>query len=73
MPLKNQHLNALQRCFIQPYTVQSNYARARALEVAELVSRGLITTHAGNGVYSKHWRVTSAGLALLDYNSGESK
>lgn len=62
----------LQRCYIEPFTVQSNYARTNALQVAELASRGLITTHAGHGVYSKHWRVTPAGCALLEY-TGENK
>lgn len=64
-------MNTLQRAYIQPFTVQSNYARERALEVAELASRGLITTHVGNGIYSKHWRVTPAGRALLEYQHEE--
>lgn len=61
----------LQRCYIEPFTVQSNYARRNSLVVAELASRGLITTHVGHGTYSKHWRVTPAGRSLLEYTNGE--
>lgn len=57
----------LQRCYMQPFTVQSNYARERAVEVAELASRGLITTQVGTNAYSKHWRVSPAGRALLEH------
>lgn len=66
-------ITVLQRCYLEPFTVQSNYARSRALAVAELASRGLITTHVGHGVYSKHWRVTPAGRALLEYTNGSER
>jgi hypothetical protein len=69
--MDKQTLAVLQRCYMEPFTLQSNYARERAHHVAELASRGLITTHAGHGVYSKHWRVTPAGRALLEYTNGE--
>lgn len=66
-------LIVLQRAYVKPFTVQSNYARERAVEVAELASRGLITTHVGDGIYSKHWRVSPAGRALLEHQHGEKK
>lgn len=70
----NKHtLKVLQRCYIQPFTVQSNYAREKATEVAELASRGLITTHVGQGTYSKHWRVSPPGMSLLEFNNGEER
>lgn len=64
--MNRQTVIVLQRCYIQPFTIQCDYARTNAVHVAELASRGLITTHAGHGVYSKHWRVTPAGAALLE-------
>jgi hypothetical protein len=70
--MNNQTLTVLQRAYVQPFTVQSNYARERAVEVAELASRGLITTHVGDGMYSKHWRVSQAGRALLEHHHGEN-
>lgn len=70
--MNRQTVVVLQRCYIQPFTVQSNYARERAIEVAELASRGLITTHVGQGMYSKHWRVSPAGRALLEYTNGDN-
>lgn len=70
----NRHaVTVLQRCYMEPFTVQSNYARKNALQVAELASRGLITTHVGHGLYSKHWRVTPAGRSLLEYTNGEER
>lgn len=71
--MEAQTVAVLQRCYIEPFTVQSNYARSRSLAVAELASRGLITTHVGHGVYSKHWRVTPAGRALLEYTNGSER
>ncbi|MGC8116087.1 hypothetical protein [Metapseudomonas otitidis] len=70
--MNRKTLIVLQRAYIEPFTVQSNYARENAMRVAELASRGLLTTHAGHGTYSKHWRVTPAGRALLEYTGGES-
>lgn len=70
--MNRKTLIVLQRAYIEPFTVQSNYARENAVCVAELASRGLLTTHAGHGTYSKHWRVTQAGRALLEYTGGES-
>lgn len=60
-------LAILRRAYVQPFSLQSNYARENALHVAELASRGLITTHVGGGIHSKHWRVSQAGAALLEF------
>jgi len=59
-------IRVLHRAYIQPFSLQSDYAREHAFEVAELASRGLITTQVWADQYGKHWRVTQAGLALLE-------
>lgn len=69
--MQQQTLATLQRIYIEPITVSSNYARTNAIDVAELASRGLITTHVGSGIHSKHWRVSAAGLAFLEFKTGE--
>lgn len=69
--MNNHTVVVLQHCYIEPFTLQSDYARRNAIHVAELASRGLITTRVGHGSYSKHWRVTAAGQAVLEL-TGES-
>ena len=54
---------------MQPASLQSNYVRANAQAFAELASRGLITTQLWEGQYGKHWRVSKAGLALLEHTT----
>ena len=56
----------LQRCYMKPFTLQSEFARTHSLCVAELASRGLITTQVATEDYGNIWRVTAAGKALLD-------
>ncbi len=68
-------LEILQRCYHTPFTLQSNYAREHSKEVAELASRGLLTTrtqdHTPCEKYGNVWRVTAAGLCLIEYYNGE--
>lgn len=59
-------IHVLHRAYIQPFSLQSDYAREHAHAVAELASRGLITTQLWADQYGKHWRVSKAGLALLE-------
>lgn len=59
-------LGVLERAYKEPFTLQSNFARAYAYQVAELASRGLLTSSEGGGLYGNFWRVSPAGLALLD-------
>ena len=35
-------------------------------EVAELASKGFITTRVGENFYGRHWRITAAGMAVLN-------
>lgn len=64
--LSKQTVIALQRCYIQPFKLQSQFARDNSREVAELASRGLITTQVATEEYGEFWRVTAAGKALLE-------
>lgn len=64
--MNDRTLAILRRCYVQPFSLQSNCARERAHEVAELASRGLITTSIGCGTFTNHWRVTAAGLDYLE-------
>ena len=66
-------LSVLHRAYMQPFSIQPNYARANAYHVAELASRGLITTQIWISEFGKHWRVSPAGLAVLNLTTmGES-
>lgn len=56
----------LQRCYMEPFKLQSDIARKNAMEVAELASRGLITSQVSTEDYGNKWRVTAAGKALLE-------
>lgn len=46
-------------------TVSSDFAKARAAEVAALASSGLITTETPEG-FGRKWRLTSRGLTHLE-------
>jgi len=64
--MDTQTVLALQRAYIKPFSLQSQFARDNSHHVAELASRGLITTHVGQGFYGRMWRPSQAGLALLE-------
>ena len=66
-------LMVLQRAYFQPFSIQSNYARTKAREIAELSSRGLLTTKVGSDAYARSWRVSPSGLGLLEFAQGEDK
>lgn len=53
------------KAYLYPFTVQSNFARRYATEIAILASSGYLTTEERKGIFGKTWRVTSLGLALL--------
>lgn len=64
--MDTQTITALQRAYLKPFSLQSQFARDYSHQVAELASRGLITTHVGEGFYGRMWRPSQAGLAFLD-------
>lgn len=63
----------LRRAYLKSFSLQSQFARDYSYEVAEAASRGLITTHIGNGHHGKLWRVSSAGLAYLELDKGKKR
>lgn len=58
-------LNTLHTLYLAPRTVQSDYARTWAQEVAALASQGLITTKEAKATYGRLWRITPPGLNQL--------
>lgn len=48
------------------FSVQSDYARAKADYVAMAASLGYISTKVHNNVYSRDWRPTVKGLSWLE-------
>jgi len=71
--MQRESLIVLQRAYLKPFSLQSEFARNHAHQAAEMSSRGLITTHIGNGYYGRLWRVSAAGAALLEYTQGDTK
>lgn len=71
--MERKSLIVLQRAYLKPFSLQSEFARNNAHQVAEMASRGLITTHIGNGFYGRLWRVSAAGRALLEFTQGDNK
>lgn len=71
--MERQALVTLQRSYLKPFTLQSQFARDNSVYVAELASRGLITTHIGAGYYGNRWRVSPAGRALLEITNGANR
>lgn len=53
-----------------PKSLQSNFCRIHAQEVARLASLGLITT-ALKGSYGTKWRLTFKGLRVLELGNEE--
>lgn len=53
------------KAYLTPFTVQSNFARRYATEVAMLSSCGYLSTAESKESYGKTWRATTLGLALL--------
>lgn len=47
-------------------TTKSDFAREWADYIAMAASMGLITTRVAGDVYSRHWQITSYGLAALE-------
>ena len=48
------------------FSLQSDFARKHAAHVARAASCGYITTLTPNGDFGYRWRVTRAGMALLE-------
>lgn len=69
-------LTVLHRAFMQPFSLQSDYARENSEAVAELASRGLITTLVWGGPppqFGRHWRPSTSGLVLLEHTNLSTK
>lgn len=58
-------LDALHTLYLAPRTVQSDFCRTWAQEVASLASQGLITTKEKKDTYGRLWRITPPGLNQL--------
>lgn len=55
----------IHKAYICPFTVQSNFARMHAKEIAMLASSGYLTTEERKARYGRTWRVTALGLDFL--------
>ncbi|WEM05519.1 hypothetical protein HJJEPNFP_00019 [Ralstonia phage BOESR1] len=51
--------------FLDPFKIQSDFARLRSQEVAALASLGFISTLEAPGVYGRKWRITGVGIDKL--------
>lgn len=51
---------------VRPFTVQSDFARGRAIVVALAASLGYITTLQSRDTYGKRWMVTGKGMTMLE-------
>lgn len=56
---------ALYEAFMNPYKIQSDFAREFSAEVAALASMGYISTYEGPQMFGRKWRVTGLGLDKL--------
>lgn len=63
--MDKQTLEALHALFLAPRTVQSDFARMWAQEIACLASQGHITTKEGQSTFGRLWRVTPPGINQL--------
>lgn len=52
------------------FSTKSTQARSQADAVAEAASRGWLTTQTGPTTFSRAWRLTTAGLAVLNMERG---
>lgn len=65
---RNKLNTVLHIAYIEGFSVQSNFARKFAQEVAALASLGMITTKVVRGqtpVFGRVWRITKEGLEFL--------
>lgn len=70
MAVRDSLMDVLAACYASPRKLQSNYARDNAYAFARLASLQLLTTRITDG-FGDSWRVTSAGLALLEASTKE--
>lgn len=57
--------DVIQITYMGGVSIQSDYARQRAVEVAAAASLGLITTENSDGTYGRVWRPTHCGFLWL--------
>lgn len=65
MSLNEKVKDVLTRAYLEPFALQSDFARENAYLIARLASEGLITTKTPSGVHGRRWLITLPGLALL--------
>lgn len=59
-------LPVLQRAWEAPFTTRSDFARSHTDEVAIAACLGLITVRHNPSSWGRHWRITAAGLRILE-------
>ena len=63
--MDRETLEALHLVFLAPRSIQSDFSRERAQEVAALASQGYITTCQAKDTYGRQWRITPTGQTVL--------
>ena len=59
-------LPVLQRAWEAPFTTRSDYARTQIEHVAIAACLGLLTVRHDHNDWGRCWKITSAGLQLLE-------
>jgi hypothetical protein len=64
---KNHKLKeVLLRAYLDPFKLQSDYARDNAQAVAALACTGFISTHTAPGQFGNKWRIRGLGIDKLE-------
>lgn len=63
--MDDKTLLALQSIYLAPRTVQSDFAREYAQQIAALASQGCVSTKEGRNTYGRLWRITPPGIQQL--------
>ena len=58
-------LETLHLVYLAPRSIQSDFARERAQEIAALASQGYVTTRQAKDTFGRLWRVTPPGQSIL--------
>jgi proline dehydrogenase len=58
-------LDTLYSLFLAPRTVQSDFSRSNAEQMAALASQGLISTRETKTTHGRLWRITPPGINTL--------
>lgn len=67
-PITDDLWLVLRTCWKRPLSLQCDFARQNAREVALAASMGLISSIDPDGRdYRHHWRITAAGITALEH------